>query len=239
MRISAGTVIPPLLLSSVVAWSAWPSWGSRSSALPAKPKVPEIRPALLTKAEDLRREVDPFRLPVATPAKEPDRAQSKAPTSASTQPRGVPASRLPNSGPQTGATKVARKLNFFDRLSDLAEWARGQAEAAIRSQAVAQASLPGQVALSATSIRGKRRVAVINGRVYAEGDPLGGITAPSSVILSAVRPASVQLRSGLATVEIAFSATSRSTGQAPPRAAQTPAPRASKTNTGRKPTRPR
>ena len=220
MRISAGAVIPPLLLSSVVGWSVWPYWSPRSSTLAAKPKVTEIPSSLLTKAPDHSPDLDPFRSPIVAPAKEVDRTASKSRTAANVAP-GIDRPEL-KPGAVSSSPRVASKPGLLARLTNLSawtqdrvDWVRGQAAAAVRSQAAAQASIPGQVALSATSIRGKRRVAVINGLVYAEGDSLSGIAAPAAVILSAVRPGSVQLRSGVATVDIAFSTSSKSTGPAP------------------------
>lgn len=237
MRISAGAVIPPLLLSSIVGWSVWPYWGPRSSNPPAKLKVREISASLLTKVANHSPDLDPFRMPILAPVKDLDRTSSKAPVSGTALTGSTP--RNPNVAPPATPPKVASKITPLDRLKTLVTWVQVQAEAAVRSQAMAQASLPGQVALSATSLGGKRRMAVINGLIYVEGDSLRGITAPSTVILSAVRPASVQLRSGVATVDIAFSSSSKSTGQAPAIVAPKPPPRASKSNTSRKPTRPR
>ena len=194
--------------------------GPRSSTLPAKPKVTEIPPSLLTRVADHSPDLDPFRLPIVAPAKIPDRTPDRSRTAATATPGGTRPD--PKAAATSRSAEVAIKPGLLDRLTNFAAWtqgrvawARGQVEAAARSQAAAQASLPGQVALSATSIRGNRRVAVINGRVYAEGEPLRGITSPAAVILSAVRPASVRLRTGMATVEIAFSTAPRSTAPAP------------------------
>ncbi|MDG3007709.1 hypothetical protein [Paludisphaera mucosa] len=109
------------------------------------------------------------------------------------------------------------------------------------------AALPGKVSLSATSIHDSRRMAVLNGRVYAEGESVQGLDAPGPVVLAAIHPASVGLRYGGKDVEIAFPASSTMTrppssiASSPPIQAKQDRKRgkASKSNSVRRTTRPR
>ncbi len=68
--------------------------------------------------------------------------------------------------------------------------------------------------LSATLLRGERRVALINGKFFTEGDPLKDVTA-GGVTLARVYPDRVLLRQGEETVELKFSDRSESKTSSP------------------------
>ena len=79
------------------------------------------------------------------------------------------------------------------------------------------AKLLGRLALHATYIHGQRRVAVINGEVYAEGEPLradGATAAP--FVVGSICPHKVLLRHLDETVELCYSDKNPAAGQARP-----------------------
>ncbi|MBI1917212.1 MAG: hypothetical protein HYS12_21110, partial [Planctomycetes bacterium] len=57
--------------------------------------------------------------------------------------------------------------------------------------------------LSATILRGQRRVAMINGKFFAEGEPLKGVSA-GPLTLARVFPDHVLLRQGEETLDLKF-----------------------------------
>lgn len=162
----------------------------------------------------------------------PDRDPFRAPATIDS------AAKVPKAGPAADP---------LDRPARLVTPAQRKAELASRAGAEVRATLPGQVALSATSIRGKYRLAVLNGRTYSEGEAVEGIAAPGPVVLATVQPMSVRLRCGETTFDVAFSSASAATR--PPPAVSTPPPArlrptrgrggAMKSNSVRNPTRPR
>ena len=151
----------------------------------------------------------------------PDRDPFRSPS----VPAAVGSTRAPRPGPGEKVPKAGLANTMLE---------------ARRAEVDVRATLPGKVALSATSIHGTRRMAVLNGRVYAEGESVQGIDAPNPVVLAAIHPASVRLCYGGESVAIAFSAASAAT-RSPPSQPQQNRKRgaASKSNFAPKPTRPR
>jgi hypothetical protein len=198
MSISAGSVLPPAVVLAVAGWSCW-TIVEASAPPPARPKPVESAAGLLEPEFGPPTERDPFALPGEP---EPEMAKgvaAKAPES--------PAARL---------RRLMADLNA--RL--LAVRAAEARRAATRDRL---AHLP----LTATSIHGDRRTAMIAGRVYVQGEAIEGTDpALGAVVLAEVRPGDILLRSSAGDVEVRFAESSaRSTlasrrpAAAPPAAA--------------------
>jgi hypothetical protein len=204
MRTTVASVVSWVVLIAVVGWAGWPYLESAGSSAGSKIRVAEVAVAQLAGATGLVPARDPFQAFGEVAAGQ----STPAPLTTAS-----PAAEVPGSELAAGA---------LDRPGRPSDPAQDPTDSSRRGEAEIRANLTGQVALSATSIRGERRMAVLNGRTYAEGETIKGITGPGPVILAAVRPMSVRLRSGGTTVDVAFSRASAATR--PPPAVATPSP---------------
>jgi hypothetical protein len=210
MNISPGMVVPPALVLAVSGWSCWTIVGaSTAPAAAAKPKPAEGAGDALEADLGPPTPRDPFSLPG-----EAEAAAMASKPGAAAKPAEPP------------EAKVRRALADLNKklAARLAAVRAAEAKRAAARERIAK--LP----LTATSIQGRRRAAIIGGRAYAEGETLEGTDASlGPVVLGEVRAREVTLRSSAGPVAVKFAETTAHSPSAP-----APSPRASS-----KPARPR
>ncbi len=201
MSISAGSVVPPAVVLAVAGWSCWTILEA-STPSAAKPKPAESVAGLLEPELGELTGRDPFALP-GEPEPEPEGVAAKGKAEA----RETPAARLRRMMADVNARLLAARA----------------AEAKRAASRDRLAHLP----LSATSIHGDRRTAIIGGRVYAQGETIAGTDqALGPVVLAEVRPADVLLRCSVGEVEVKFPESSSRSAHASRHAAAAPAAKA-------------
>ncbi len=197
MNVSAGTIVPPALVLAVAGWSSWTIFGAAASPpAAAKPKAAESVAALLSPEFGTPAERDPFALP-----------GEREPAA-----RAAPAVAVrPTESPE------AKGRRFLDLVNKKLAARLAATRAAEAKRAAARERLA-QLPLSATSVHADRRVAMIGGRAYVEGETIDG-TEPSigPVVLAQIRPREVTVRSSVGPVAVRFTEASlRSTSSSPP-----------------------
>jgi hypothetical protein len=202
MNVSPGTVVPPALVLAMAGWSCWSIFGATAApAAAAKPKPAESVAALLEPALGTLAERDPFAMPGE---REPE---AKA---ALTGAKGKP-SEAPEAQGRRLLTAASKRLAAHLTAVRAAEAKRAEARERLTH-------LP----LSATSIHPDRRVAIIGGRAYAEGETIDGTERSiGPVILAEVRPREVTVHSSVGPVEVRFTE-NLTRSSAPHSAAPTP-----------------
>ena len=208
MNVSPGTLVPPALVLAVAGWSCWSIFGATTAPAPAaKPKPAEGVAKLLEPEFGKSAERDPFALPGEAEA---EARGAKVTTS------GKPAETPESEGRKLMAGAVARLA------AKIAEERAAEVKRAAARERLAH--LP----LSATSVHADRRVALIGGRAYVEGETIDGTDpAIGPVILAEVRPREVTVRSSAGPVLVKFSESSPS-GRAASALAPAPAAQAAK-----------
>jgi hypothetical protein len=210
------TVAPTLIVLSTMGWLLQPYLGTPEA--PDIPKVTtlEVAESLLSPALGPLPARNPFQLADEIAEQGPP---ARSPASSAAKGQGTPISSTTKGG-ITPAAKPPEGL--LHRLRRLAESVRRRVEEARQAEAALRTKVEGKVKLSATSIQGNRRIAILNGRIYAEGEAVDLATGSAgSIHLAEVRPASVMLRSAGARVEVSFPPASMATGP-PPTVAATP-----------------
>jgi hypothetical protein len=185
MNASAGMMMAPsLIVLGVVGWACWSHLDVADPAAPAKVKFEPIvasQPSLELRIAGAR---NPFLLPSRV-------AAVKA----------------------AAATKGARSRSWGDRWKQLTQALNrpgaSPAKAAEDQHAKARTVLQ-KLALGGTSVGGDRKVAILAGRAYAEGDAIEGIDrALGQVVLSEVRATEVILNCPAGLVTVTFPDASR------------------------------
>jgi hypothetical protein len=203
MRPSLATMAPLLLTLSAAGWLIWNLMGGPAPEA-ARVKLARIDASLLAPRLGAPPARDPFVGPGAA-------AQGRAATS---PPKPTATGIAPKASPASGpglARGLAQKVAVS--LSDLGRWwenTRGEIEARKRLARAVQAEVAGQARLSATSIRGARRMAILNDRAYVEGEVIAGLgSLRGPVVVSQIRPSSVVLRYRGASAVVSFPSIAR------------------------------
>jgi hypothetical protein len=149
MALPLARIAPTAVVICAVGYCCWPYMGG-STATPAEApnKLPEISAALLSPAIEPAPDRDPFG---ATSQAQMDTPEDDKPAKAAVGQHGAAPRTGPDSASGAGGTAPAGKGH--DPTKDLANALSG-------------------LALNATYIQGDRRIAVINGRPYAQGESL-------------------------------------------------------------------
>ena len=216
MKTPASYSAPLVVSMTVVGWLTWTYLEPPTSLSTAKVKITRIEAALLSPKLNPVSARDPFLLAGKVAKK-------------------------PGSLAAAGTTKVAaatdpnRLRSFWTELTGL--WNRTSQELVSRAKLAAQAraAVAEQVRLSATSIGGRRRLATLNDRIFAEGeviDALGTLSGP--IVLTHVRSGSVTLRYLGSPAVVTFASLVPAANSAPspavkPPQAVKPPPRSTKT----------
>ena len=216
MKFSAGTTIPIGMALGVAGWACWSHLGDGPAPAVAREKPPVLADALLAPDLGAPSGRDPFRLP-GDPAPSP--------------PKPTAVAGVEGPGSAEGLLTKVRRLMALAASKSSPDKTAG--EAAARAEAMRGAL--GRLALGATSVLGDRRIAIIAGRSYDEGEALEGTDpALGAVVLAEVRRDGVTLQSGGTTVALGFPAPSaRSSGRGPAPDAATPPSRAKRGRAGR------
>jgi hypothetical protein len=177
MNASAAMMAPSLIVLAVAGWVCWSNIGGAEPTAPPKGKVEPIAASQLSPDQEPLGARNPFLLPSRV-------AALKA----------------------AAVTKGARSRSWADRWKQLTQALNHPqatpAKAADDKLAKARTTLQA-LALGGTSVGGDRKVAILAGRAYAEGDAIEGIDPLlGTVVLSEVRATEVILNcpAGLVTV---------------------------------------
>jgi hypothetical protein len=187
-----------VIVISVESWLLWAYLESAPALVLPKPPVKSLDSTISVRPLGLASARDPFR-PASSVAAIPSDRSTTTPSKMTQSPNNLAAgtSKTVNSS-ESILARLGRLLNQAGKT------------AAQRASLVQEAriAVTGQVRLSATSVGGRRRVAVLNDRTIAEGEVLEGLSTLSApVVLASVRPSSVLLRYREVLIEVAFPST--------------------------------
>jgi hypothetical protein len=235
-KMSVGKLIPSSIVLAVAGFCTWstlsdPDPGGKET----KGKLPEVTLTMLSPTITPAPERDPFKSPGEAQPSVLAKLRIKEPTTG-------PNAR-PVAGSQGGGSFPAqndRIARVVEALGDALTLQRGTfpLSTAKAVPKVNLAELLARLDLNATSVRGADRVAVINGRIYRQGEALEGTP---NVLLAQVLPGRVRLecqgdRAELSFPEIHGSTPTPNSLPTAPRPAPKPARRG---GGGRTPTKPR
>jgi hypothetical protein len=214
MNASTAMMAPSLFVLAMAGWACWSHLDVAAPPTPVKGKFEPIRASLLSPDPGTSGGRNPFLLPSRVAAAKA--AETKATVTKAAKPRWWEAWLKPlslaSNRPVPNPAKAAE-----DKLA--------KARTALR-----------RLELGGTSVGGDRKVAILSGRAYAEGDAIEGIDrAIGPVVLTEIRVTEVILNCSAGLVTVTFPDASRpSTGHkgsnAPVVAAKRPSRPRSKSN---------
>lgn len=221
MKNSRAYAAPAAVLSGIVGWLTWSYADAPAKTSDAKVKITPIEAALLSPALGKAAPRDPF--VIASEAEVEKAAEKPKPPPVAEKPKpeapdGKVAGKAPApaaAGPMAGmfGDQLKPLLDNLQKLKATGDEMNERAKQALSTRAaIAQG-----VRLSATSLGANCRLAMLNDRLYAEGDT---ITVPESVpgpiVLTRVRQRSVSLRYPGGTIVLSFPSTGSGEGRARP-----------------------
>jgi hypothetical protein len=198
-KMSVGKFIPSSIVLAVAGFCTWTTLrGSDSGGKVSRGNLPEVTPAMLSPTIAAVPERDPFKSPGEAQPSVMAKLRIKGST---TGPNAR--SEAGNRGEGLTSGPNERIARVVEALGDALTLQRGNLPVTTARPApkVNMAALLAKLDLNATSVRGADRVAVINGRIYRQGEALEGTP---SVLLAQVLPDRVRLECQGARAELSF-----------------------------------